>query len=79
MKNRIGIVILVLACVVLAIAYVFVKHDAAKDHAEAADRIQSFSNKWVDTSAKLEIAYDSYELGVDDEPSHTPTSYVPVG
>jgi uncharacterized protein (DUF3084 family) len=54
MKNRIGIVILVLACVVLAIAYVFVKHDAAKDHAEAVDRIQSFSNKWVDTSAKLE-------------------------
>src|SRR5438132_13619284 len=54
MKNRIGIVILVLICVVLGIAFVFVKRDAAKERADATVKIETFSNKWVETSAKLD-------------------------
>jgi septal ring factor EnvC (AmiA/AmiB activator) len=54
MKNRIGLVILVLVCVVLGVGFVMVKHDATKDHAEATVKIEAFSNKWVETSAKLD-------------------------
>jgi chromosome segregation ATPase len=54
MKNRVGIVVLVLASVILAIALISVKRDAVKDRNEATLKIDTFSNKWVETSAKLD-------------------------
>jgi len=52
MKNRVGIVILVLGCVALGITLIMVKHDAVKDRNEATVKIEAYSNKWVETSAK---------------------------
>jgi len=54
MRNRIGIVILVLVCVGLGIALVSIKRDAATEKANASEQISTLSNKWVDTSGKLD-------------------------
>jgi len=54
MKNRVGIVVLVLACVILGIALISLKRDAAKDRNESTVKIVTFSNKWDETSAKLQ-------------------------
>src|SRR2546430_3283574 len=54
MKNRVGIVILVLAAVILGIALISVKRESVKDRNEAVIRIDTFSNKWVETSGKLD-------------------------
>ncbi len=53
MKNRIGIGILILACLALAAALFLVKKQATdKDHL-AAEKIGALSNQWVDASAQL--------------------------
>jgi len=54
MKNRIGIVILVLVCVVLGIALLTVKRDAAKLQAKDSETIVGLSNNLSFTSAKLD-------------------------
>jgi chromosome segregation ATPase len=54
MRNRIGIVILVLVCVGLGVALVSIKRDAAAEKAAASEQILTLSNKWVDTSGKLD-------------------------
>src|SRR5207237_1293680 len=53
MKNRVGIVVLVLACVILGIALISVKRDVVKERTDATVKIVTFSNKWDETSAKL--------------------------
>jgi chromosome segregation ATPase len=54
MKNRMGIIILTLACVGLAIALVVNQSNATRDRKIAEDQIMTRSNKWAETSAKLD-------------------------
>lgn len=54
MKNRMGIIILTLACVGLAIALVVNQTTASKDRRVAQKQIEDNSNAWVQTSEKLE-------------------------
>jgi chromosome segregation ATPase len=54
MKNRMGIIILTLACVGLAIALVLNQSNATRDRKVAEDQILTHSNKWAETSAKLD-------------------------
>jgi len=54
MKNRMGIIILTLACVGLAIALVVNQSNAARDRKNAEAQILTHSNNWVETSEKLD-------------------------
>lgn len=54
MKNRMGIIILTLACVGLAIALVVNQSNATKAQKAAESQILTHSNNWVETSEKLE-------------------------
>lgn len=54
MKNRMGIIILTLACVALAITLVVNQSNAAKDRKAAEAQILTHSNNWVETSEKLD-------------------------
>ena len=54
MKNRMGIIILTLACVGLAIALVVSQSNATKSLKIADDQIVTHSNKWVETTEKLD-------------------------
>jgi len=54
MKNRMGIIILTLACVGLAIALVVNQSNATKERSEASRQILSNSNNWVEAEGKLE-------------------------
>ncbi len=54
MKNRIGIIVLVVVCVGLVIALVMVSDKASKQSAADADKILNLSNKWVTTSDLLD-------------------------
>lgn len=54
MKNRMGIIILTLACVGLAIALVVNQSNATRDRKTAADQILSNSNHWVQSEGLLD-------------------------
>ena len=54
MKNRMGIIILTMACVGLAIALVVNQSNATKDRKTAENQIFTHSNAWVETSEKLD-------------------------
>ena len=54
MKNRMGIIILTLACVGLAIALVVNQTNATKERKSAEIQISNHSNAWVETSEKLD-------------------------
>jgi chromosome segregation ATPase len=54
MKNRMGIIILTLACVGLAIALVVNQSNATKDRKTAQDQIFTRSNLWVESEEKLD-------------------------
>lgn len=54
MKNRMGIIILTLACVGLAIALVVNQSNATKDRRTAQDQIFTRSNLWVESEQKLD-------------------------
>jgi chromosome segregation ATPase len=54
MKNRMGIIILTLACVGLAIALVVSQSNASKNLKIADDQIVTHSNHWVQTSEQLD-------------------------
>ena len=54
MKNRLGIIILTLACIGLAIALVMNQSAATKDHQTAVFQIMNQSNGWVQAEEKLE-------------------------
>lgn len=54
MKNRMGIIILTLACVGLAITLVVNQSNATRDRKTAENRILSQSNIWVETEEKLD-------------------------
>jgi chromosome segregation ATPase len=54
MKNRIGVVILVLVCLGLGVALITIKHEANKQLKEDTDNFQTMSNKWVDSNGKLD-------------------------
>jgi chromosome segregation ATPase len=52
MKNRIGLVVLVLLCLGLGIALITVRRDAAKQQDSDASTIEDYSNKLAATTAK---------------------------
>ncbi len=54
MKNRIGLIVLVLICLGLAIALVMGKKQASDQQQVATERIGSLSNQWVQAEEKLE-------------------------
>jgi septal ring factor EnvC (AmiA/AmiB activator) len=54
MKNRIGLIVLVLACIGLGIVLISTRNNAERQQSAAADRIVNYSNQWVRTSAELE-------------------------
>lgn len=54
MRNRIGVVVLVLLCLALGIALITIKKQAADQQHQDVDTIGTLSNKWVKTSADLE-------------------------
>jgi len=54
MKNRIGVVVLVLLCLVLGVALITIRKQAADEQNKAAERITYNSNQWVSTRADLE-------------------------
>ena len=54
MKNRTGIVILAVLCLGFGIALIGVRREAIKQKANDTDTILTLSNKWVDTSSKLD-------------------------
>ena len=54
MRNRIGVVVLVLLCLALGIALVTIKKQAADQQHQDVDTIGTLSNKWVKTSADLD-------------------------
>lgn len=54
MKNRMGIIILTLACVGLAIALVVNQSNASKDRKTAESTIVAQSNGWVEAEGRLE-------------------------
>lgn len=54
MKNRIGVVFLALACIGLAIGLVVVLGKSSEQKKADAEVILDYSNKWVNTSGKLD-------------------------
>ena len=54
MKNRVGIIVLIVICLGLGIAMISLKRGADKQRADDGVSIQTYSNKWVDTSGKLD-------------------------
>ena len=54
MKNRIGVVVLVVLSVGLAIALITVANHASEQKKSDAEVILDYSNKWVNTSGKLD-------------------------
>lgn len=54
MKNRIGVVILAVICLGLFIGLIAIRREAIKQKVNDTDTILTLSNKWVDTSSKLD-------------------------
>lgn len=54
MKNLIGVIILAAACIGLAVVWVTTKKRAAEEKLKDTETILFHSNKWVDTSGKLD-------------------------
>ncbi len=54
MKNRIGAFVLALVCLVLGVALIVVKKQSYDQQSKDTDTIATLSNKWVDTTGKLE-------------------------
>jgi chromosome segregation ATPase len=54
MKNRIGVVVLVLVCIGLAIGLVVVLNHSSEQKKVDGEVILDYSNKWVNTSGKLD-------------------------
>jgi len=54
MKNRLVFLILILVCVGLTVALIMTQSQATKQQQTAVDQITTLSNKWEETSAKLE-------------------------
>jgi chromosome segregation ATPase len=54
MKNRIGVVILVVVCVGLGIGLICIKRQADKEKVQADGKIQTFSNNWSVAASQLD-------------------------
>lgn len=54
MKNRLGLIVLGLLCLGLAIAVITMHNNGVEQKRNDTDAILGFSNKWVETSTKLE-------------------------
>jgi len=54
MKNRIALIVLGLLCLGLSIALVTIRNNAVDQRRTDTESIMGFSNKWVQTSTKLE-------------------------
>src|SRR5438477_13068006 len=64
MMNRIGIIVLGLLCLGLVIAVITIRNNAVEQKRNDTDAIMGFSNKWVETSTKLE---DQKQVNADME------------
>jgi hypothetical protein len=54
MKNRLGLILLAVLCLGLGIALITFRNNAVEEKRNDTDAILGFSNKWVETSTKLE-------------------------
>jgi chromosome segregation ATPase len=54
MKNRIGVVVLVLICVGLGIGLISIRREATKQKTEDTDKILSYSNQVLEANGKLD-------------------------
>jgi chromosome segregation ATPase len=54
MKNRLGLIVLALLSLGLGIATITIRNNAVEQKRNDTDAILGFSNKWVETSTKLE-------------------------
>jgi chromosome segregation ATPase len=54
MKNRMGIIVLIVICVVLSFVLVWSQRQATRQKSADAESIGNYSNKWVETSAGLD-------------------------
>jgi len=54
MSNRIGLILLSVACIGLAIGLVTVKKQASERQVRDAENIETFSNQWVETKGSFE-------------------------
>src|SRR5262245_1226315 len=54
MKNRIALILLGLLCLGLGIAVITIRNNAVEQRRTDTESIMGFSNKWVETSTKLE-------------------------
>ena len=54
MRNRIGVVVLVLLCLGLGVALITIKKQATEQQDKTTERIGSLSNQWMKTSADLD-------------------------
>jgi septal ring factor EnvC (AmiA/AmiB activator) len=64
MKNRIGVVLLVLVCLGLGVALFMMRKEATDRQAHDAERIGYYSNEWVSTSQKLD---DQTQVAAENE------------
>jgi chromosome segregation ATPase len=54
MKNRLGLIVLALICLGLGIGLILMRNNAVEQKRTDTEVILGFSNKWVETSTKLE-------------------------
>jgi chromosome segregation ATPase len=54
MKNRIGLIVLVVACVALLLGLVVVWKQAGDQHTKDTEMVSDYSNRWVKTSGTLD-------------------------
>ena len=54
MKNRIGLIVLAVACVVLLIGVIVIGKKSADQHAKDTETVSDYSNRWVKTSGSLD-------------------------
>jgi chromosome segregation ATPase len=54
MKNRIGLIVLVVACVALLLGLVMVWKQGSDQHSKDTEMVSDYSNRWVKTSGTLD-------------------------
>ena len=69
MKNRIALIVLGLLCLGLGIAVITIRNNAVEQKRTDDDAILGFSNKWVETSTKLEDQKQVTATFVDVDPN----------
>src|SRR5690349_10407009 len=54
MKNRAGVIVLLILCLGLGVAVMFSRKQAAEEQAKATQQIDTLSNQWVKVSSDLD-------------------------